>query len=312
MKAASDGGNHRMQRRTLKYILVNHQLYLMLVFPVLYFVVFKYLPMTGIAMAFLNFDIIAGLWHSQFVGFAHFQEAFGSVDFWHAVGNTLLLNTGDFIIGFPIPIVLAIALNELTAKKVRKAAQVTLFLPYFLSMVIIAGIVFQVFSTEGFVNHLIGLTGTQPVNFLGNPVWWRLIYWGTGVWQNAGYSLIIYLAALSHVNPSLYQAAYIDGAGRMKRIWHITLPMIRSTITVLVILSLGSILQISFERPFLLGNVLVKDAASVISTYVYTIGLLSARHDLATAIGLFQSGIGIILVLIADFFSKKFGEEGII
>lgn len=301
-----------MRKGTLQYVRANYQLYLMIVPPVLYFVVFKYLPMTGIAMAFLDYDIIAGLWHSQFVGFAHFQEAFASADFWHAVENTLLLNIGDFVIGFPVPIALAIALNELTEKKVRRTAQVTLFLPYFLSMVIIAGIVFQIFSTGGFINHVLGLMGLQSVNFLGSPVWWRCIYWGTGVWQSAGYSLIIYLAALSHTDPSLYDAAYIDGAGRLRRIWHITLPAIRSTITVLVILSMGSILQISFERPFLLGNVLVRDASSVISTYVYNIGLLSARHDFATAIGLFQSGIGIMLVLIADFFSKKIGEEGIL
>lgn len=301
-----------MRKGTLKYITANYQLYLMILPPVLFFVIFKYLPMTGIAMAFLDYDIIAGLWHSRFIGLAHFQEAFASVDFWHAVENTLLLNIGDFIFGFPIPIALAIALNELTEKKIKRTAQITLFLPYFLSMVIIAGIVFQIFSSAGFVNHVIGLLGLEPAKFLGNSTWWRFIYWGTGIWQNAGYGLIIYLAALSHTDPSLYHAAYIDGAGRMKRIWHITLPAIRSTITVLVILSMGSILQISFERPFLLGNVLVKDASSVISTYVYTIGLLSARHDLATAIGLFQSGIGIVLVLLADFFSKKFGEEGIL
>jgi putative aldouronate transport system permease protein len=180
-----------MRKGTLKYVLLHYQLYLMLALPVLYFVIFKYLPMAGISMAFLDFDIIAGFWHSDFVGLAHFREAFASSDFWQAVWNTLLLNFGDFVIGFPIPIVLAVALNELTARKIRRVTQVSLFLPYFLSMVIIAGIVFQVFSTEGFANHMVGLLGLRSVNFLGNPAWWRAIYWGTGVWQSAGYSLII-------------------------------------------------------------------------------------------------------------------------
>lgn len=294
------------------YFKNNWQLYLMLVLPLAYLIFFKYLPMVGTVVAFKDYNIFQGIWESDWIGFAHFKEAFASKEFWLAIKNTLVLNLGDLLIGFPIPIILAIFLNELNGDKVKKASQVIMYLPHFLSWVIIAGIVQQVFSNNGLINQLIVKLGFESVPFLSNPSNWRIVYWITGIWQSAGYGLIIYLAALTSIDPSLYEASYIDGAGRFKRIWYITLPQLRPTVSMMLIMSLGKVMSISFDRPYLLGNVLVKDTANVISTHVYTLGLQTGRFDFATAIGLFQSVVGVLLILIVNELAKKFGEEGIL
>lgn len=291
----------------------SYQLYIMLAIPIIYFVLFKYLPMYGTILAFKNYNMFAdGMFAGEFIGLAHFKEVFASLEFRHAIVNTLVLNLGDLLIGFPIPIIMAIALNELRSDKIRKTTQVITFLPHFLSWVIISGIVFQVFSNTGLVNNILTSIGMEKIDFLSDPFKWRIVYWGTGVWQSAGYGLIIYLAALMGVDPSLYEAAYIDGATKMQRIIHVTLPMIKSTISVMFILSLGKIISIAFDRPYLMDNALVSDVSSVISTYAYTVGITSGRFDYATAIGLFQSVVGIILIFSADRLAKKFGEEGIL
>lgn len=300
-----------VKTKSNNYFKKNWQLYLMLVLPILYFVLFKYLPMAGTVIAFKDYNIFQGVMGSEWVGLAHFKEAFASQEFWLAVKNTLVLNIGDLLIGFPIPIILAIFLNELNGDKVKKTSQVIMYLPNFLSWVIISGIVFQIFSNTGLINNLLGAIGVEPINFLSDPGKWRLVYWGTGVWQGAGYALIIYLAALTGVDSSIYEASYIDGAGRFRRIWYITLPMIKPTITMMLIMSLGKVMSIGFERPYLMGNVLVKDVSNVISTHVYTLGLQAGRFDFATAIGLFQSVVGIVLILTTNALAKKFGEEGI-
>ena len=294
------------------YFKNNWQLYLMLVLPLAYLVIFKYLPMVGTVVAFKDYNIFQGMWKSEWAGLVHFKEAFASNEFWLAIKNTLVLNLGDLLIGFPIPVILAIFLNELNGNKVKKASQVIMYLPHFLSWVIIAGIVQQLFSNSGLINQLVVKFGFEAIPFLSNPSNWRLVYWITGVWQSAGYGLIIYLAALTSIDPSLYEASYIDGAGRFRRIWYITLPQLRPTISMMLIMNLGKIMLISFDRPYLLGNVLVKDTANVISTHVFTLGLQTGRFDFATAIGLFQSVIGVILILIVNTLAKKFGEEGIL
>lgn len=288
------------------------QLYLMLVLPILYFFTFKYLPMLGTIVAFKQYNIFKGIWESDWVGLKYFQEAFASTQFWTAIKNTLVLNFGDILLGFPIPIFLAIFLNELRGERLKKSAQVIMYLPHFLSWVIIAGIVQQVFSSEGLINNLIQMFGLESVKFLSDPKTWRIVYWMTGIWQSAGYGLIIYLAALTSIDPSLYEASYIDGAGRFKRIWYITLPQLSPTISMMLIMNLGKVMSISFERPFMLANVLVKDTANVISTHVYTLGLQTGRFDFATAIGLFQSVVGVVLILVVNQLAKKFGEEGIL
>lgn len=293
------------------YLRNNWQLYLMLLVPVVYMILFKYKPMAGVVVAFKKFNVFKGIWDSPWIGLAHFREAFTSKDFWNALKNTLILNIGDLIIGFPFPIFLAIFLNELRSSAVRKTTQTLLYLPNFLSWVIISGVVTQLFSSSGLVNNIINAFGGQSVSFLSNSFIWRFVYWIMGVWQRAGYSLIVYLAALMATDASLGEAAYIDGATRLQRIWHVTLPQISSTITTLLIMQLGKLVNISFDRPYMMGNTLVKDASDVISTYVYSIGLAAGRFDFATAVGLFQSVVGVILVLSANAVIKKMGQEGI-
>lgn len=293
------------------YLRNNWQLYLMLLVPVVYMICFKYKPMLGVVVAFKKFNIFKGIWDSPWVGLANFKEAFTSAEFWSALKNTLILNIGDLIIGFPIPIFLAVFLNELRSSAVRKTTQTLLYLPNFLSWVIISGIITQLFSASGLVNNIINALGGETVSFLSNSFLWRIVYWLTGVWQGAGYSLIVYLAALMATDASLGEAAYIDGATRLQRIWHVTLPQISSTITVLLIMQIGKLVNISFDRPYMMGNTLVKDASDVISTYVYSVGLAAGRFDFATAVGLFQTIVGIVLVLSANAVIKKMGQEGI-
>lgn len=294
------------------YLKNNYQLYLMLLLPCLYLLLFKYKPMLGIIVAFKDYNIFKGVMDSPWIGMEHFKEAFSSKEFWLALSNTLVLNLGDIIIGFPIPIILAVFLNEINRQFIKKSTQIILYLPHFLSWVIIAGIIQQIFSEAGLVNTVLNNIGINSINFLSSNGWWRIVYWGSGVWAGAGYSLIIYIAALSGSDPSLNEAAYIDGAGRFKRIWYVTIPQIRGTITMMLIMSLGKVMSISFDRPFMMGNTLVKDASDVISTYVYKVGLQSGRYDFAAAVGVFQSVVGVILVLTVNKIAKKLGEEGII
>ena len=247
----------------------------------------------------------------QWAGLANFKEAFGSSDFWNALKNTLILNTGDLVLGFPIPILLAVFLFEIRSLRIRKMTQTILYLPNFLSWVIIAGVLTQLFSASGLVNELIRKLGFGNVNFLSSPFIWRFVYWFAGIWHSAGYSLIIYLAALMATDPSLGEAAYIDGATRLQRIAHVTIPQIRPTISIMLIMQLGKIVSIDFDRPYMVGNTLVKSVSDVISTYVYSVGLQAGRFDFATAVGLFQSVVGIIMILSVNKISKKMGEEGI-
>lgn len=301
------------EKRNVKTYLKNSwQLYVMLIIPVVYMILFKYKPMLGVVVAFKKFNVFQGIWNSPWIGLANFEEAFSSRDFWNALANTLILNIGDLIISFPIPIFLAIFLNELRSSKIRKTTQTLLYLPNFLSWVIIAGISTQLFSSSGLVNNLLNALGFGTVNFLTNSFIWRIVYWFFGVWQGAGYSLIVYLAALMATDASLGEAAYIDGATRLQRIWYVTLPQISSTITVLLIMQVGKLVSISFDRPYMMGNSLVRDASDVISTYVYSIGLAAGRFDFATAVGLFQTVVGVVLVLSANAVIKKMGQEGIV
>lgn len=310
--------DHRLKLRGKKNISVknylknNYQLYLMLVLPLVYLMLFKYKPMLGTVVAFKKFNVFKGVVDSPWVGLSHFKEAFASADFWLALKNTLILNIGDIIIGFPIPIILALFLYELNSRFIKKATQLILYLPHFFSWVIIAGIVAQLCSASGLINSVITSFGGKSAELLTVSWNWRIIYWMAGVWQGAGYGLIIYLAALTSTDPSLSEAAYIDGAGRLKRIWFVTIPQIKGTISVMLIMSLGQVVSIGFDRPYMMANAMVKDVANVISTYVYSVGLQAARFDFATAVGLFQSVVGVILILIVNSIAKKIGEEGVI
>lgn len=286
--------------------------YTLLLIPFVQIILFKYKPMLGVITAFQDYNKFKGMFGSEWVGLQHFQELFTSSMFWTALKNTVVLNLGDLIFGFPLPIILAILLFEIKSPKVKTATMLITYLPHFLSWVIIAGIIQQVFSNTGMVNNLLVALGLEKINFLTNPQIWRIVYWIAGIWQNAGYSLIIYMAALSGVDTSLYEAAYLDGANCLQRIWFVTLPQISATITTMLIMQLGKIVSISFDRPYMLSNTLVKDTSEVISTYVYSVGLGAGRFDYATAVGLFQTVVGVIMILSVNALIKKMGEEGIL
>ena len=294
-----------------QYLKKNWPLYTMLAIPMLYVAVFKYAPMAGLVIAFKDFNVFKGMWESEWVGFQYFQEAFGNHEFWKSVANTLIINLGDLLICWPFPIFLAIVMSEMSRKKLAKFTQTILYIPHFLSNVIIVGIVLQIFGPTGIFNNIITALGGAEVGFLTNPVSWRIIYWVSAIWEGAGYGMIVYLAAIAGINTELYDAAYMDGAGRWKRIWHITLPQIKPTVVTILVMNLGKILSISFEKPYLMANALVRDDVQVISTYVYSVGLQAGRYDYATAVGIFQSVVALIMVLTANWAARKLGEEGI-
>ncbi|MFC3843900.1 MULTISPECIES: ABC transporter permease [Paenibacillus] len=293
------------------YIRLDYMLYLMLLVPIAYIVIFKYAPMYGIQIAFKDYNIFQGVSKSPWNNFETFKQIFASPQFFQVVRNTLMLNFLDLILGFPAPIILAILLNELVWNKFKKVSQTILYLPHFLSWVIIGGIVTQLLSPTGMLNSLIGHMGGQSLPFLTNKYVWVATYSLIGVWQNAGWGTILYLAAMTGIDKQLYEAADADGAGRLRKIWHITLPGIRPTIAILLILQLGNIMAINFDRPFNIQNNLVMDYGDVISTYVYRVGIQSANFSIGAAVGLFQSVICLIFLVTSNFISRKLGENGI-
>ncbi|WP_027085975.1 ABC transporter permease [Cohnella panacarvi] len=293
------------------YIKHDYLLYFMLIVPVVYLLAFKYAPLYGIQIAFKDYNIFQGIHASPWNHFETFNEIFSSRQFFQAVRNTLVLNGLDLIVGFPAPIILAILLNELVWTRYKKVSQTILYLPHFLSWVIIGGIVAQLFSPTGMLNSLIVDLGGHGLPFLTDKYAWVGTYILVGIWQNAGWGTILYLAAMTGIDNQLYEAAEADGAGRFRKIWHITLPGIRPTIVILMILQLGNIMAINFDRPFNIQNNLVMDYGDVISTYVYRVGIQSADFSLGTAIGLFQSVICLIFLLSSNYISRKLGDDGI-
>ncbi|GHV86765.1 protein lplB [Spirochaetia bacterium] len=287
-------------------------LYALLAFPFAHYIIFQYIPMYGVNIAFKEYNIFAGVSKSPWIGFANFREIFMMKNFTLALRNTLTLNLLDLFFGFPAPIILAILLNELRAVQFKKIAQTLLYLPHFLSWVIIGGMVLQIFApTTGVINALIVSWGGKSLPFLTDKWYWLFTYTGIGIWQGAGWGTIIYLAAITGINEELYEAAEVDGAGRLRKIWHITLPGIRPTIVILLILNVGRMITIGFDRPYVIGNVLVRDFSEVLSTFVYRIGIQSMRFSIATAAGVFQSVVGLILLLITNAAAKRLGEQGV-
>lgn len=300
-------------RSFLYYLKRDNQLYLMLLVPIFFVLVFKILPMFGLVIAFKDFKIAKGFWDSEWVGFEVFQEIFAKRDFGRAIRNTLLLNTLDFILSFTAPILLAILLNEIKNVRVKRVNQTLLYLPHFLSWVIISALAYQLFSVgNGLVNNLIENLGGNRIPFLQEDLHWLMSYLLIGVWASMGWGTIIYLASISSINPELYEAAYVDGAGRWRKIWHITLPGIRVTIVTLLIMNLGRIMGGNFERVYALANKATTEYTTTIEVLVYRWGIESGQFSRATAIGLFQAVIGLILVILADRIAKKLGENGLL
>lgn len=302
-------------RRSYSYIKRYWTLYLLLALPLIYFLVFRYIPMNYIQIAFKKYNITKSAWEMEWAkngGFEYFIKAFSNRDFLYALRNTIMLNFLDLIIGFPAPIILALLLNELTFKKFKRLTQTVVYMPHFLSWIIISGLSLQLFApTNGLVNIVLDNMGIGSIPFLNDPSHWVWTYILWGVWQSAGWNTIIYLAAITGINPELYEAASVDGANRFKKMWHITLPGLRPTIVVLLIMSLGRILGSEFDRPYAMGNNLVRSVSNVISTFVYQNGIKGLQFSLTTAVGLFQSVICVIFLLMANTIAKKFGDRGI-
>ena len=291
------------------------QLYALIALPLIYLAVFKYAPMRYILAAFkeykLNMPLRQMPWASNH-GMKYFIKAFGNADFLRSLRNTVMLNLLDLVAGFPAPIIFALILNELCFKHFKKVVQTIAYMPHFLSWVIIASLALKVFGpTDGLVNQVLMALGKDPVPFLNESSHWVKSYIGIGVWQNFGWGSIIYLAAIAGINTELYEAASVDGAGRFRKMWHITLPGIKPTIVVLLIMNLGGILGGGFDRPFAMQNNLVMDVAEVISTFVYKVGIKQLKISLTTAVGLFQSVVGLFFLLSANWLSRKLGERGI-
>jgi putative aldouronate transport system permease protein len=291
------------------------QLYALLALPLIYLLVFKYVPMAYVQIAFKKYMIGKNVWTMPWAnnhGFQYFIEAFQKPAFLKALRNTLLLNFLDLLLGFPMPIIFALILNELPFKGFKKCVQTIAYMPHFLSWVIIGSLSLQLFAKDsGMVNMLVTSLGGKPIPFLTENMPWVFTYVGWGIWQSFGWNSIVYLAAIAGISPDLYEAAAMDGAGRFQKMWHITLPSLKPTIVVLLIMNLGYIMGGGMERPMALGNRLVSDYSEVIATYVYNAGIKGSQFSLTTAVGLFQSVIGIILILSANFVSRKLGERGI-
>ena len=301
----------------LTYMKRYWQLYAMLLIPIVYLIIFKYRPMVYVQIAFKKYNLFLDVWDMPWAknhGMEYFQKAFASNSFRHALRNTLVLNVLDLVVGFPAPIIFALIVNELCFKRFKKTVQTIAYMPHFLSWVIIYSIALQLLTPsnpQGLINMLITKFGGEAIPFLNTEKNWIITYIFFGIWQNFGWGSIVYLAAIAGINPELYEAASVDGAGRFRKMWHVTLPGIRSTIVVLLIMNLGNIIGSGFDRPFAFQNNLVMNVADVLSTYVYRVGIKGLQFSLTTAVGLFQSVVGVFFLLTANFISRKLGDRGI-
>lgn len=299
---------NRLRGKMLK----DRWLYVMLLPGIVYFLIFKYGPMWGIAIGFQDYSPFQGIMGSKWVGLKHFIRLFTEPTFFNILKNTLILSLLNLIVVFPMPIILALMLNELRKEKFKKAIQTMIYIPHFMSWVIIIGMFYVLFeSHDGLFQKWIVSLGFEPFTFMMDPDKFIPMYILQNIWRDTGWGTIIFLAALAGVDTHLYEAARMDGASRLRQMWHITLPSIRSTILIMFILHLGNILELGFEHVYLLLNSLNREVAEIFDTYVYTSGILNGMYSYSTAIGVFKSVVGLVLVVIANRLSKKFGEEGI-
>ncbi len=313
---------HEMQRMTkpnpskrneiMRSIYKSRYLYVLIIPVFIYYVIFQYVPMYGAQIAFKNFNPFQGIWGSPWVGFKYFTQFFESVYFLRLIRNTLAINIYNIVVGFPAPILLALMLNEVKNRVFKRTVQTVVYLPHFISTVVIVGMLVSFLSPRsGIVNMVIKSLGGQPIQFLAQPGWFRSIYVWSGVWQEAGWGSIIYLAALAGIDPSLYEAAVVDGASRWKRLVHITIPCLIPTIIIMLILRMGGIFNVGFEKIMLMYNPVTYETADVISTYVYRRGILGAEYSFSTAIGLFNSVINFVTLITFNTISRKVSETSL-
>lgn len=288
-----------------KELIKNRYIYIMLIPVVAYYIVIHYFPMYGLVIAFKDFSPMRGISDSPWVGFKHFEEFFGAYYFWRLLRNTVLISFYDILFGFPAPIILALLLNEVRHGLFKRLVQTISYLPHFISIVVVVGLVINFLAKDGLINSLIVTLGGDPILFMQRPEWFRTIFVGSNIWQSIGWGSIIYLAALSNIDPSLYEAAEVDGARRWAKLWHITLPGIVPIISIMLILRVGDMMTIGFEKIILMYNPLTYETADVISTFVYRKGLLEMSYSYSTAIGLFNAVISFILLIVVNRSSRR-------
>lgn len=286
-------------------------LYLMVLPVLIYYIIFHYAPLYGATIAFKNFSPGKGIMGSPWVGFKHFEAFLSSVYFWRVFSNTLMINILELLFGFPAPILLALLLNEIRNSAFKRTIQTVTYMPHFISLVVVCGMIVDFTSSEGVFNSIITALGGEKVLFLQKPEYFRTIYVASGIWQQIGWGSIIYLAALSSIDPSLYEAAYMDGAGRLRQLWHVTLPGIAPTIVILLILNLGKMMNVGFEKIILLYNPATYETADVISSFVYRRGLRESNWSFGSAVGLLNSVINLVLITASNKISRKLNETSL-
>ncbi|MCP1160624.1 ABC transporter permease subunit [Bacillus infantis] len=279
---------------------------------ILFFIIYKYVPMWGIVIAFQDYSIFTGVLESKWVGFKHFERMFEAEEFYRIFKNTLLISLYKLFWGFPAPIIVALMLNELRNMMYKRTIQTVIYMPHFLSWVIVGGIMMNLLGpSTGIVNSFVEFLGFEPIYFLADDSWFRSVLVASDLWKSVGWGTILYLAALAGIDPQLYEAATVDGANKWQQTWHITLPSLLPTIVILLILQMGNILEVGFEQVFILLNPLVYNVGDVFETYVYRVGVTQGQFSYTTAVGLFKSVIALILVVAANKFAKKLGQNGL-
>lgn len=309
-KIMSENDDQRAQSQSIiKQIFTSWQLYA-LIFPAFaYFVIFHYVPMYGVQIAFKDYMPSLGIWGSPWVGFKHFEKFFDSYYFWDLINNTLGISIYSLIVGFPLPIILALALNEVDYEPFKKLVQTVTYAPNFISTVVIVGMIISFLSpSTGIINHILRFFGGTGHNFMEDPRWFKTIYVFSGVWQGTGWGTIIYLAALSGVDPQLHESATIDGASRIQRLWHINLPVLIPTMIIILIMNFGGLMSVGFEKVLLMQNPLNMPSSNIIATFTYQQGLLQAQYSYAAAVGLFNSVINSILLIFVNWLSRRYSE----
>ncbi|NOU76869.1 ABC transporter permease subunit [Paenibacillus sp. LMG 31458] len=302
----------KMKSKSMKRIWKNWELYVFALPAIAYFIIFHYIPLYGIQIAFKDFTAVKGIWGSEWVGLEHFRHFFASYYFWSLIRNTIGISLYELAVGFPIPIILALAMNELKNGFFKKLVQTVTYMPHFISVVVMAGIIISFLSpTTGIINQVMKVLGGEPIAFLMEPGWFKTIFVLSGVWQNMGWGTIIYLAALAGIDPQQHEAAVIDGANRLQRVRHINIPGIMPTIIILLILNVGSFMAVGFEKVFLLQNPINMESSDVISTFVYRSGLLQGQYSFSAAVGLFNAIINFVLLMTVNKIAKRTSQTSL-
>ncbi|HHA9355437.1 TPA: ABC transporter permease [Streptococcus pneumoniae] len=297
---------------TVEHIQKYWILYLMMIPATVLLILFTYGPMYGIIMAFQDFTVFKGYTGSPFVGLKHFQRLFSDPLFYRLFKNTFMVGVLDFLFSFPAPLIFALILNEVRKVRFKSVVQSISYLPHFIPLVVMVGIIFELFGSYGIINSLLSSLGMEPISFFTKSEWFLPLYIGSGVWKTIGWGSIIYMGALTNIDSTLYEAADMDGANRWHKMWHVTLPSLRPTVVTLFILNAGGIMQVGFENVFLMSSPATYEVSDVLSTYVYRQGILNSDFSYSAAVGLFNNIVALLFVLLANKIAKKLGEEGIV